>query len=129
MMSAFHWSAGQRQSAVGAAHAAADHAVAAGFLDGMRAIFPVLGVDAFEAPEPKSPTQSDTIRFFLDSRGGKGEGRSARMASSCSPVRSPGSTRRHRWRQAATVNAVAWSPVGGWHARATTTPSPTTPCS
>ena len=53
---------------------AADHAVAAGFLDEMRAIFPVLGVDAFEAPEPVSSKRSDSIRFFLDGRNGKGEG-------------------------------------------------------
>lgn len=53
---------------------AADHAVAAGFLDEMRAIFPVLGVDAFEAPEPVSSMRSDSIRFFLDGRNGNGEG-------------------------------------------------------
>lgn len=40
----------------------------------MRAIFPVLGVDASEVPEPAATTRSDSIRFFLDGRNGKGEG-------------------------------------------------------
>lgn len=34
----------------------------------------MLGVDAFETPEPAAPTKTDALRFFLDGRGGKGEG-------------------------------------------------------
>ena len=51
-----------------------DHAVAAGFLDEMRAIFPIVGVDAFETPDTKPSTGTAAIRYFLSSRGGTGEG-------------------------------------------------------
>ncbi len=53
---------------------ASDHAVAAGFLAEMRAIFPVLGIDAFEAVEVAPSDPSRAIRYYLDTRGGKGEG-------------------------------------------------------
>lgn len=52
---------------------AADHAVAAGFLEEMRAILPVLGLDAFESIVSTPSTEGRT-RYYLDSRGGKGEG-------------------------------------------------------
>lgn len=49
---------------------AADRAEAEGFLQEMLAIFPVLGVDAFDKPAEVSPEER---RFYLDGRGGKGE--------------------------------------------------------
>jgi predicted GIY-YIG superfamily endonuclease len=53
-----------------------DHAVAAGFLDEMRAILPALGVDAFETPDskPATSTTGSAIRYLLDARGARGEG-------------------------------------------------------
>jgi len=52
-----------------------DHAVAAGFLDEMRAILPALGVDAFETPEATVQTgNGDTVRYLLNAREATGEG-------------------------------------------------------
>lgn len=51
--------------------AAVDRAVASGFLAEMLAIFPVIGVDAFERP---APTTSVERRYFLDERDARGEG-------------------------------------------------------
>ncbi|MEM9034577.1 MAG: GIY-YIG nuclease family protein [Actinomycetota bacterium] len=51
--------------------AAVDHAVASGFLGEMLAIFPMIGVDAFERP---APTTSVERRYFLGERDSSGEG-------------------------------------------------------
>lgn len=52
--------------------AAADHAVASGFLAEMRAIFPVLGVDAFDVAVAQSPDVAR--RYFLTGPDASGEG-------------------------------------------------------
>lgn len=53
----------------------ADRADAEGFLAEMLVIYPVLGVDAFEAASTEAPSSESTDVLYLDESGAKGQGR------------------------------------------------------